>query len=205
MFRRAAFDRVGGYRPQAEYWEDLDLYYRLAERGRVVVLPEILSTVRHARVSTRLRDDPARVERARDLMYRTTAAYSRRGDAESALAEAAEGRQPARLHPLTFVSCGSTNLWAGRSPATWKRLWGLGRLAPGPTSVRALAWVGWGTLSPRSLRTFLRGLMALRNLVARPLVSGAPYIDWKPRASGPRRALADLRRHGDTPVARRLG
>lgn len=39
MFRKTAFDGAGGYRPEAEYWEDLDLYLRVAARGGVVVIP----------------------------------------------------------------------------------------------------------------------------------------------------------------------
>jgi glycosyltransferase involved in cell wall biosynthesis len=177
MFRRAAFDRVGGYRARAEYWEDLDLYYRIARHGRVVVIPEILSTVRHARISTRLRDDQDRVERAVDLMYRTSRAYGRRASRE---AGAAAGGGT-RLHPLTFVSCGSTNLWGGRSPAMWKRLWRRGRLGVDAVSLHALAWVGWGTVSPRSLRAFLRLLMGLRNRIARPRFRRLGYVDWTPR------------------------
>jgi hypothetical protein len=191
MFRRAAFDRAGGYRAQAEYWEDLDLYYRIARNGRVVVIPEVLSTVRHARISTRLRDDQERVERAVDLMYETSRAYGRRSGREPGRAVEAAGSKGERLHPLTFVSCGSTNLWGGRSPAMWKRLWRRGRLGVDAVSLHALAWVGWGTLSPRSLRAFLRLLMAMRNRVARPLVSPLPYVDWTPRGRDERALEAD--------------
>jgi hypothetical protein len=58
-------------------------------------------------------------------------------------------------------------------------------------SLHALAWVGWGTLSPRSLRAFLRLLMALRNRVARPLVGHLPYVDWTPRGRDSRAFDAD--------------
>jgi glycosyltransferase involved in cell wall biosynthesis len=42
MFLRDAVVTVGGYRPEAQYVEDLDIYLRLAEVGRLANLPEKL-------------------------------------------------------------------------------------------------------------------------------------------------------------------
>jgi glycosyltransferase involved in cell wall biosynthesis len=42
MMRRDAVDRVGGYREQYTHVEDLDLFLRLAEVGRLCNLPEVL-------------------------------------------------------------------------------------------------------------------------------------------------------------------
>lgn len=42
MFRRSAYDRVGPYRSKFNGSEDLDLWLRMAEIGRVANLPEIL-------------------------------------------------------------------------------------------------------------------------------------------------------------------
>ena len=42
MMRRAAVEAVGGYRPEFEPAEDLDLWLRLGEVGRLVNLPEVL-------------------------------------------------------------------------------------------------------------------------------------------------------------------
>lgn len=182
MFRRAAFDRVGGYRPEAEYWEDLDLYFRIAAGGRVVVIPEVLASVRHALVSDRLRSDPERVENAVDLMYRSTAAYRRGEDHGALLAD--PGRAPARLHPMTFISCGSTLLWSGRSPGMLGRLRKRADLRFNSASAHALIWVLWGTISPKSLRFFLRSLMRGRNLLARALLRGTDLVEWHPRDRG---------------------
>lgn len=179
MFRRAAFDRAGGYRAEAEYWEDLDLYYRIAAFGRVGVIPETLATVRHADVSARLRDDPESVENAVDLMFRSTEVYRRGGDHGSLFGTAMPADR--LLHPLTFVSCGSTRLWSGESPAILKRMWRRGGFRPTPSGVRALVWVIWGTLSPKSLRFVLRGLLHARNLVALPLIGDRSFVEWKPR------------------------
>jgi len=42
MFRRAAYEKVGGYRAEFYFAQDLDLWVRLAEVGDHAVLPEIL-------------------------------------------------------------------------------------------------------------------------------------------------------------------
>lgn len=179
MFRKAAFDRAGGYRAEAEYWEDLDLYYRIAEQGRIAVVPEVLSTVRHAQISTRLRSDQDKVERAVDLMFRSTSAY-RQGKDHTPLLEA--GPRDGRLHPMTFISCGSTRLWSGRSPRVLKRMRERAELRPDAATLHTLAWVLWGTASPKSLRLFLRTLLHLRNGVARPLLGRRPFVEWRPLA-----------------------
>jgi hypothetical protein len=181
MFRRSAFDQAGGYRAQAEYWEDLDLYFRMATIGRVAVIPEVLATVRHAHVSARLRNDPERVENAVDLMFRSTRLYSR-GKDHDPLFGASEPAER-RLDPLTFVSCGSTRLWSGESPATLGRMWRRAALRPTTSGARALTWVLWGTVSPKSLRFFLRSLLGVRNLVARPIVRNRIFVEWEPRSA----------------------
>jgi glycosyltransferase involved in cell wall biosynthesis len=42
MFRRDAYLRAGGYRPQFYFGQDWDLWYRLAEQGKFLMLPEAL-------------------------------------------------------------------------------------------------------------------------------------------------------------------
>lgn len=41
MFRRAAFDAMGGYRLRYQWIEDLDFYLRLSDMGRLANLPEV--------------------------------------------------------------------------------------------------------------------------------------------------------------------
>jgi glycosyltransferase involved in cell wall biosynthesis len=180
MFRRAAFERAGRYRPQADYWEDLDLYYRIALHGRIAVIPEVLSTVRHARISTRLRHNQIRVENAVDLMFRATRVYSE-GEDHSPLLAAHDPKSEHRLHPMTFVSCGSTRLWSGRSPRIWGRMRERARLKADLATLHALLWVAWGTASPRTLRLLLRTLLTVRNAFARPLLRNVPFVEWRPR------------------------
>jgi glycosyltransferase involved in cell wall biosynthesis len=42
MFRKADFDAVGGYRPEFYFAQDADLWFRLADRGGFVFVPEVL-------------------------------------------------------------------------------------------------------------------------------------------------------------------
>lgn len=180
MMRYAAFERAGGYRPEAEYWEDLDLYYRIADLGAIAVIPEVLSIVRHAQISTRLRDAQERVESAVDLMFRAVAAREAGGDADQVIGA---GPRDGPLEPMTFVSCGSTNLWSGRSPQVFRRLRERARLRFDGRSLHALIWVLWGTASPRSLRLVLRGILHMRNAIAKPLLRSRQYVLWLvPRA-----------------------
>jgi glycosyltransferase involved in cell wall biosynthesis len=48
MFRRAAFDQIGGYRNGCDGWEDRDLFERLSGTGEVFVLPDVLYSYRYS-------------------------------------------------------------------------------------------------------------------------------------------------------------
>lgn len=98
MFRRDAYLVAGGYREQFRFAQDLDLWMRMAGRGRIVVLPEILYEARFetnaisatrrndqvalAKISIALRDgaDPSLLETARDI-GRSTRTRRRSDDA----------------------------------------------------------------------------------------------------------------------------
>jgi hypothetical protein len=82
---------------------------------------------------------------------------------------------------MTFISCGSTLLWSGRSPGMLGRMRQRADLRFNSASAHALAWVLWGTASPKSLRFFLRSLMRGRNLFARAMLRGTPLVEWHPR------------------------
>ena len=46
MFRRDAYERVGGYRREFYYGQDWDLWYRLAAIGKFQMVPEVLYRAR---------------------------------------------------------------------------------------------------------------------------------------------------------------
>src|SRR4051794_7125581 len=116
MFRREAFDRVGGYREPCAFWEDVDLYLRMSRCGRIAVLADVLLRIRHARTSTRLVQQ-ARVEEAYDRMFRCVAEWGRGNGYDELLA----GRSR-KLSPQAFIAVASVELWAGGRPSVLPRL-----------------------------------------------------------------------------------
>lgn len=181
MFRRQAFERVGGYRTAAEKWEDIDLYLRMAGEGRILVLTEPLVHVRQTGRSTRSMDGEASFEASMALLYRAIDRYERDGTYEDLLDRPAEG---GRLDPGLFIECGSGAVWCGRRPGMLRRLRASGALRADGASLKALIWSAWAEASPRSLRAALRGLLALRNFRARRRLAGARIVEWRPRKGG---------------------
>ncbi len=191
MYRRAAFERVGGYRLECEYWEDIDLYLRMASVGRVLVLPDALYFYRFADTSTRLTSAKARVEAAVELMLRCRDRYERGDDYDSLLADPARGRPlAARSRPLVFLSSTVGRIWSGASPGI------LGRMIRHASLPRdresAIIWiiVLWGSVSARTLRYVLRKRLRRRNRrMASEFRDGVPY-EWRSR-SGEAAAAAE--------------
>ena len=169
MFRREAFDRVGGYRLESNFWEDADLYIRLAPLGRLLVLPDALYLHRSSGLSTRVVSPSEEVERAVDRMYRTLGGQG-----------AAAGAEPDKLLPMVFVSLGSTRLWAGDRPGVLGRLWRRGALGFNTGSLAVLGWALWGAVSPRSLRFVLRSMIRARDFAVRRRYREGQAYDWAP-------------------------
>jgi glycosyltransferase involved in cell wall biosynthesis len=91
MLRRDALLAAGSYRPEYEPAEDLDLFLRLAERGRLANLPEILLEYRqHVRKTSHQRAAEQRRMVARILAE----ARARRGLAVAASGEAPDAEIP---------------------------------------------------------------------------------------------------------------
>lgn len=55
MFRRGQYETAGGYRAQFYYAQDVDLWYRLADVGKVAFVPEFLYAYRFGRYSISMR------------------------------------------------------------------------------------------------------------------------------------------------------
>jgi len=76
MMRRDAIERVGGYRKQWQWVEDLDLFLRLAEIGKLANLPDLLLSYRqHTESINRTRAE----QQARLADAAVREAYNRRG------------------------------------------------------------------------------------------------------------------------------
>lgn len=168
MFRRDAFDRAGGYRAGTDFWEDIDLFVRLAGTGRLFIVPDGLYSVRYSDLSTRVGADPAELDRA----------YARMSARLGGGVPAAPGRIPPRL----FVLSGSPRLWAGRRPGVLRRLLSGGDLGWNRASLGALAWALWAEASPASLRLALRALDRLRERRVGELADRR-WVEWPPERS----------------------
>jgi glycosyltransferase involved in cell wall biosynthesis len=177
MYRRSIFEEVGGYRPQCVYWEDQDLVVRMAAVSRVVVIPRALYQVRLWNRSTRVASDADQLERSVDRMYAATDRLRQKRDYEDLLVETeADGN---RLDPRVFIATGSVNLWAGGRPRLLRRLLRRGRLGVDIRTLSGIVWTVWASISPSSLREFLKFLLWARDHAVRPLPKNEP-VDWQP-------------------------
>ncbi|QAY75126.1 glycosyltransferase family 2 protein [Sphingosinicella sp. BN140058] len=166
MFRRDAFERAGGYRCEADFWEDADLYFRMAEIGRLLVLPDALYFHRSSALSTRLTSEQEKVETSVDRMYRRVGGIT---------ADPGDGK----VLPRVFVSLGSTRLWSGRSPAVLGRLLRRGRLGWNAETAAVLFWAAWGAVSPSTLRACLRTVVRLRDRAVRARYADGCPCEWR--------------------------
>ena len=164
MYRRELFERVGGYRMASEYWEDQDLVSRMADVSKVVAIPRPLYRVRQTATSTRAAVDQEKLETAMDLAYRSILGLSPRED---------------KIDPSVFIALGSVTLWSGARPQLFRRCLRRSNLAFNWRSFAAIVWTAWASISPGSLRAFLRGILAIRNFVARSGLRGNDPVVWK--------------------------
>jgi glycosyltransferase involved in cell wall biosynthesis len=182
MFRREVFDRVGGYREACVHWEDIDLFLRISDMSRILVLPDVLYHYRFHTDSITLTSSEKVIERSFDLMYRCLAERAAGRDYTPLLEAASahgggDASEAIRLRAL--FSLGSLRLWAGHSPAMTGALFSRSSLAWDRETLQTLVWAMWGSLSPRTLRAFLRLLVRARDRAAsRRLKDGRPY-EWR--------------------------
>jgi glycosyltransferase involved in cell wall biosynthesis len=152
MFRREVFEQVGGYDQESDGGEDQDLFLRMAARGRVVTLPDILYSYRYHASNATLFNGARAI----------TQDHSHNGHALAA-----------------FYMLGAMRLWAGNPPELLQPLLKKESLRWNPKTMMILASAVWGHLSPRTLRFFLRLSIRARDLVASVKVKdGRPY-EWR--------------------------
>jgi GT2 family glycosyltransferase len=163
MFRKSIFAQIGGYREACAYWEDVDLFLRMASAARVTTIPDVLYQHRHSTVSTRIASNPERVERALSLMYDCLAALEHGRSYDELLEPNARHVPHSRIDARALVSLGSTLLWSGGRPHLLRRAITRSRLDARPGTIGALAWTAWAALNPRSLRAFLTHAATRKN------------------------------------------
>jgi GT2 family glycosyltransferase len=152
MFRRDVFDQVGGYDETADGGEDQDLFLRMAARGRVLTLSDVLYSYRyHSSNATLLNGKRAVGEN-----------HSHNGDALAA-----------------FYMLGAMRLWAGNPPMLLEPMLKKKSLKWNLKTLMILAAAVLGHLSPSALRVFLRSSIRARDLLAGVRVKdGRPY-EWR--------------------------
>lgn len=178
MFRRAAFERAGGYRQACDYWEDQELYWRLAETGQVLVLPQAHYSHRFNPGQSRIRVDTGRVERALDLFYRCLAARERGDDYDSILAGNDGG--PVGIGPIAYRALASLQLMAGARPRLVRKVLCSQRLGFDRQSLVSLAWCSAAFVSPATLRLAMRGYAYGREAVLGRVDFDEPLV-WAPQ------------------------
>jgi Glycosyl transferase family 2 len=188
MFRRTVFDQVGGYHSGCEYWEDQDLVARMSTAAEVMVIPTALYHLRQWIRPARAPSDAERVENASDLMYQCVALREQGCSYDGLLGTA---HSPARVDPRVFIGGGSRLLWAGGRPQLFGRLLTRGRLRFDFASLTALVWTAWATMSPSSLRLFLRLLVKARNARAGAIIHNRAPMRWSPPVAATKPDLLD--------------
>ena len=155
MFRRAAFDAVGGYDEEFVAGEDQHFFFKMSTQGRVVTLPDVLYHFRYHLTNT-------------TILTRACAI------------ETINGNHPSNgEHLASLYLVGAMRLWAGYPPETLPAITANGNLDWNARSLLALATASLGNMSPATLRFFLRLLIHARDRLASLQVKdGRPY-EWR--------------------------
>jgi glycosyltransferase involved in cell wall biosynthesis len=152
MFRREVFDQVGGYNEASDGGEDQDLFSRMAARGRVLTLPDVLYSYRYHSSNVTLINGTRAVGEN----------HSQNGDALAA-----------------FYMLGAMRLWAGDPPMLLEPMLEKKSLKWNLKTLMILVSAIWGHISPSTLRVFLRSSIRARDLLASVRVKdGRPY-EWR--------------------------
>lgn len=155
MFRREAFDAIGGYSERFAAGEDQDFFFQMTSRGLVVTLPDVLYHFRyHLHNATLLTGAQA--------VHSFEGRYARNGENLAAL-----------------YMLGAMRLWAGQSPGILPEMIARKSLSWSFQSLIALASASLGSLSPGTMRFVLRSLIRVRDRLAGLWVKdGSPY-EWR--------------------------
>jgi glycosyltransferase involved in cell wall biosynthesis len=152
MFRRAAFDEIGGYDETAASGEDQDLFLRMAARGLVLTLPDVLYSYRYHTSNATLFNGTRAVGEN----------HSQNGDALAA-----------------FYMLGAMRLWAGDPPMLLELILKNKSLHWDLKTLMILVSAIWGHVSPSTLRASLRTSIRVRDLLASMRIKdGVPY-EWR--------------------------
>lgn len=184
MLRKEAFDAAGGYREGAKYYEDSDLYPRLAAVGQFAILPEALIQIRYCATSARFQEEnKAEVAQSFSLFYsKTSGPAGSSPDLRSI--EPDPPSLPKRIHPEIYVTAGFHRAMAGNRARILSDLLLRSTLRLDRSTLRGLAIAVLGDISPRALqRLVARRYIARDRRVAHYFLDGHCYF-WPPVGDG---------------------
>ena len=149
VFRKEVFEAVGGYAGSSTNVGDHDLFRRMARKGRLVTLPEVLYHYRYHLENSSLN--------------RVSASVETRNGNHSADSRYMEG---------------AMRLWAGHSPGILKKL-RMEDFAWNSHSLMTATLAGWGEANPASLRASMRSCVWLRDRLAGIWIKDGRTYDWR--------------------------
>lgn len=176
MFRKSAFDRVGGYSADADFWEDQHLFMRLSRIGKILTIPQVLYRYRYSPLSSRFTSDRGRVVRCVSEGIAQIRRFN--GGPEIPSADARSGR----VHPEVLLSLCYHPLWLGKRPRMFVDFLRRAQLGLDRRTARTLLWSLWSEVAPGTLRRFTRARLARRDRAAAGQVRDDGLYEWPVRA-----------------------
>lgn len=149
IFRKEVFDALGGYAGSATRVGDQDLYHRMARKGRLVTLPEVLYHYRYHLSNSSLK----RLAVSNETLNGNHSADSRYME-------------------------GAMRLWAGHSPGILKDLRAEDFKWNSQSFMTAIL-ARWGEANPSSLRACLRSWVGLRDRLSGVWIKDGRAYDWR--------------------------
>lgn len=180
MVPRSLLERAGGYRRGCEYFEDLDLYFRLARLGRILVIPEPLYRYRFHVGNVRRRDDGANVLRGTALMLRCVARQQRGEPYDELLADETVGtaRDERRPGVLAVYAYNAPRIWSASPLDFWRHVSARDLVTADPRVFGACAVAAAATTAPQACRAALAQLIGARDRIAARFLEGGP-VEWR--------------------------
>lgn len=175
MYSQRAFSLVGGYRQECNYFEDVDLYLRLATLGKVMVLTRPLYLYRFNSTGARVSDDPSLIEDIFEKQRHWECRYLSTGSIDCPELDLS-GRS---ISPKSIQMLALLRIWAGRRPHVLRRLFRRGQICADRQTLTAFLVGLVGNFSPALVQQIARILQKRRSMA----LNGAhvpDVVEWRP-------------------------
>lgn len=180
MFRRAAFESVGGYQAACAYWEDQDLFLRLTRSGRIVVLPDLLYRYRYHATNMTGSAPLDRGARACGIRRLCLEEFRAGRDYAGLLVPNGESTVSPNGTAEALYQTATMRLWAGHPPAILREALTRG-MRISPRAALTLVLAAWGSVSPSTLRSALREFIRARDILAGLRIKDGRAYEWRLR------------------------